>query len=159
MNDDENTEADKKIKNATSDKSDMVSHPSVSSPGEASQVFLQEPFVTTETVKHIKTEEAVVTEDNDNQEIVGGEVVDRNDYEVITSEYDYNEEYLAQHQGNDLDMAQGIDKEKKSVVNSIHLHLFQILGFIKTFPGNKDVVKRKLFPVIFASKHFQAKIL
>ena len=113
--DHENTEAGKKIKKATSDKSDLVSQPSVSSPGEASQIFLQEPFVTTETVKHIKTEEAVVTEDNDNQEIVGGEVVDRNDYEVITSEYDYNEDYLSQHQGHDLDMAQGIDKEKNQL--------------------------------------------
>jgi len=104
--DQENTELEQKVKKITSDKSGTVATPAVTNPGESSQAFLQEPFVSTETVKQIKTEEAAITEGNDNQEYIAEEVIDRNAYEVITSEYDYNEEYLSLPQGQDLDMAQ-----------------------------------------------------
>jgi len=107
--DQENAGSEKKVKKATSDKSGMIAPPTptVTSPGESSQSYLHEPFVSTETVEQIKTEDAAVTEGNDNQEFIAQEVIDdTNAYEVITSEYDYNEEYLGQPQGQDLDMAQ-----------------------------------------------------
>jgi len=104
--DQENAEPEQKVTKTTSDKSGTVATPAVTNPGESSQAFLQEPFVSTETVKQIKTEETAITEGNDNQEFIAEEVIDRNAYEVITSEYDYNEEYLSLPQGQDLDMAQ-----------------------------------------------------
>ena len=125
------------------------------------QVTDQAQFVNPDNVKHIKTEEPVVMDLDNNQEIPDEPLVGDDGYEIVTSEYGYNQEYIDEQirsedkQGNDLDVAQGI-------VNNAHNYLrLKLLvsdfGINQNFSWKTGRSEKKNIPCEICFKTFSSK--
>ena len=133
----ETTEEGKEEKNSRTKDLEVVSSPSVSSDSKTDQTSSCEPFVNKDSLRQIKNEEPINMDGDPHQEISTEETLENNDYEVLASEFGYNEEVLEGnfrsegHEDLNLDMTQGNVINKKGFIVKTQRNSTQLKATLK----------------------------